>query len=115
MSTLLVKHLISKGSKKITILNRSNLRAEALRDEFTQCEFDIRQLPELMQVVSESDAIFAASCSKNLLLLKDEVAEMCKCPEVVGGLRRFIDISVPRNIDPKINDLKGHSVVYNVD
>lgn len=115
MSTLLVKHLVSKGSKKITILNRSLLRAEALRDEFSQIEFDIRLLPELTQVVSESDAIFAASYSKNLLLLKEEAAAMPKCSELVGGLRRFVDISVPRNIDPKINELEDHSVVYNVD
>merc|ERR1711937_488925 len=37
------------------------------------------------------------------------------CSENVGGLRRFIDISVPRNIDPKINELEGQSIVYNVD
>merc|ERR1711959_770120 len=42
MSTLLVKHLISKGSKKITILNRSLLRAESIRDSYVECEIDVR-------------------------------------------------------------------------
>lgn len=31
---------------------------------------------------------------------------MPPCPAAVGGVRRFVDISVPRNICPTINDLK---------
>jgi glutamyl-tRNA reductase len=115
MSILLLKHLISKGTRKVTIINRSLLRAEALRDEFTECTFDIHLMPDLKQVVRESDVIFAASSSETLLLLKDDIATMPQCPPIVGGIRRFIDISVPRNIDSKINELESHSVVYNVD
>lgn len=115
MSELLVKHLISKGIEKVTILNRSFPRAEALRNQFPNCKFDIRLMPDMKKIVAESDVIFAASCSENLLLLKDDVAVLPKSPEIVGGIRRFFDISVPRNIDTKINELKGHSIVYNVD
>lgn len=32
----------------------------------------------------------------------------------VGGVRRFVDISVPRNIAPNLNELEG-AIVYNVD
>ena len=32
----------------------------------------------------------------------------------VGGVRRFVDISVPRNIAPQLNELEG-AIVYNVD
>lgn len=32
----------------------------------------------------------------------------------VGGVRRFVDISVPRNIAPNINELDS-AIVYNVD
>lgn len=32
----------------------------------------------------------------------------------VGGVRRFVDISVPRNIAPTLNELEG-AIVYNVD
>ena len=35
------------------------------------------------------------------------------CPQV-GGQRRFVDISVPRNIAHSINELPG-AIVYNVD
>jgi Glutamyl-tRNAGlu reductase, N-terminal domain/Shikimate / quinate 5-dehydrogenase len=61
MSTLLVKHLLSKGCKAVTILNRSLPRAEALQEEFPDMAMDIRLMPDLMDVVRDSDVIFAAS------------------------------------------------------
>jgi glutamyl-tRNA reductase len=115
MATLLVKHLISKGCHKITVLNRSLPRMISLADDFPECEFDLRLMSELKQVVANSDVLFAASSSEELLLLKNDVSIMPTCSEIVGGLRSFVDISVPRNIDPKINELKSHSIVYNVD
>lgn len=61
MSTLLVKHLLSKGCNRVTILNRSLPRAEALAEEFPDMQFDIRLMPDLMACVEQSDVIFAAS------------------------------------------------------
>merc|ERR1740127_190761 len=69
----------------------------------------------MRKIVSESDVIFAASSSEEILLFKEDVCNMPKCSDIFGGLRSFVDISVPRNIDPEINTLTGHSVVYNVD
>ncbi|CAG9461821.1 unnamed protein product [Pedinophyceae sp. YPF-701] len=116
MSTLLVKHMTSKGCKKFTILNRSLPRAEALRDDFPEAEFEICLMDQLMEVVARSDVVFAASSSETLLLTKDDVAQMPACPDVVGGTRRFVDISVPRNIDPEIGTALGDAAaVYNVD
>jgi glutamyl-tRNA reductase len=40
---------------------------------------------------------------------------MPKRGEAVGGVRRFVDISVPRNIGANINELEGEAIVYNVD
>jgi glutamyl-tRNA reductase len=61
MSTLLVKHLLSKGCKRVTVLNRSLPRAQALAEEYPDMEFDIHLMPELMQCIADSDVIFAAS------------------------------------------------------
>ena len=33
----------------------------------------------------------------------------------VGGTRRFVDISVPRNISASVNELEGAARVFNVD
>jgi glutamyl-tRNA reductase len=115
MSTLLVKHLASKGCKEVTVLNRSLPRAEALAAEFPDVKFNIHLMPDLMKCVEAADLVFAASGSEEILLHKADIESMEKRPSVVGGVRRFVDISVPRNIAPAINELKGDAIVYNVD
>ena len=50
MSTLLVKHLASKGCKEVTVLNRSMPRAEALAAEFPDVKFNIFLMDSLMKV-----------------------------------------------------------------
>lgn len=115
MSTLLVKHLASKGCKEVTVLNRSMPRAEALALEFPEVKFNIHLMPDLMKCVEESDVVFAASGSEELLIVKEDVEKMQRRPDIVGGVRRFVDISVPRNIASNINELSGAAIVYNVD
>lgn len=115
MSTLLVKHLLSKGCTEVTILNRSLPRAQALQEEFPDMKMNIQLMPELMSCVANSDVVFAASGSETILLHKEDIAAMAPAQASVGGVRRFIDISVPRNIAPAINELSGSAIVYNVD
>lgn len=115
MSTLLIKHLLSKGCKEVTVLNRSLPRAQALAEEYPDMKFNIHLMPELMSCIAASDVIFAASGSEELLVNKADVEHMAPRAAAVGGVRRFIDISVPRNIAPGINELAGQAIVYNVD
>lgn len=115
MSTLLVKHLLSKGCKEVTVLNRSLPRAQALADEYPDMKFNIHLMPDLMACVEASDVVFAASGSEELLITKADVERMGARGAAVGGVRRFVDISVPRNIAANINELAGHAIVYNVD
>lgn len=70
--------------------------------------------PAPPQCVEESDLIFAASGSEELLVHKEDIENMPAASEKVGGVRRFVDISVPRNIAPQLNELEG-AIVYNVD
>ncbi|KAL4437455.1 hypothetical protein ABPG75_004594 [Micractinium tetrahymenae] len=114
MSKLLVKHMHSKGCNRMTILNRSLPRAEALAEEFPEVQFDIHLMGDLMKCVEESDLIFAASGSEELLVHKEDIENMPAASDKVGGVRRFVDISVPRNIAPNLNELEG-AIVYNVD
>ncbi|KAK9906766.1 hypothetical protein WJX75_007579 [Coccomyxa subellipsoidea] len=114
MSRLLVKHMASKGLKRLTILNRSLPRVEALKEEFPDVEFDVHLMPDLMQCIRDCDTIFAASGSEEILVHKEDLADMPAASAAVGGLRRFFDISVPRNIAPDITEeVAGR--VFNVD
>lgn len=115
MSTLLVKHLLSKGCKEVTLLNRSLPRCQALAEEYPDMKFNIHLMPDLMTCVESSDVIFAASGSEELLIKKEDIEGMPARAAAVGGVRRFVDISVPRNIAANINELSGQAIVYNVD
>eukprot|EP01024_Parvocaulis_polyphysoides_P029941 TRINITY_DN2717_c0_g3_i2.p2 TRINITY_DN2717_c0_g3~~TRINITY_DN2717_c0_g3_i2.p2 ORF type:complete len:370 (+),score=63.53 TRINITY_DN2717_c0_g3_i2:146-1255(+) len=114
MSTLLIKHLLSKGCTEVTILNRSYPRAEALQEEFPDMKMDIHLMSDLMDCVEASDVIFAASSSEEILVGPEDVKNMKAASDSVGGVRRFVDISVPRNIGHDINEIEGQ-IVYNVD
>ena len=83
MSSLLVKHLAAKGCKKITILNRSLPRAEALAEEFSEIEFDIHLMADLLPCVEQSDVIFAASSSEEILIDRSHAAAMMPVSEKV--------------------------------
>ena len=74
MSRLLVKHLQSKGCERVTVLNRSLPRAEALAEDFPEVAFDIRLMPDLLECVAASDVIFAASGSEEILVRKEDLA-----------------------------------------
>jgi hypothetical protein len=50
MSRLLVKHMHSKGCTRMTVLNRSMPRAEALAEEFPEVQFKIHLMGDLMKV-----------------------------------------------------------------
>merc|ERR1719379_1429241 len=114
MSKLLVKHLFSKGCSKMTVVNRSMPRCEELQQEFPEVDFTFELSPKLMDCVASADVVFAASSSDEILITKEDVSAMGEACEQVGGVRRFFDISVPRNIDPKITEL-DHGHAYNVD
>jgi glutamyl-tRNA reductase len=87
MSRLLVKHLSSKGCNRVTVLNRSMPRCEALAEEFPEVEFDFHLMPDLMACVEASDVIFAASGSEEILVHKEDVMGMAPAAAVVrvGG------------------------------
>ena len=80
MSKLLVKHLISKGCNKMTIVNRSMASAEALAAEFPEALFAIRLAPDLMSAVADADVIFTASSSNEPLIYAKDLASMPASP-----------------------------------
>lgn len=114
MSKLLVKHLVSKNCLNMTIVNRSLPRAQELQEEFPQANIKVELSDKLMDVVAASDVIFAASSSTEILVQASDVVNMPPPPALVGGVRRFFDISVPRNTGRDLNDIPT-ARVFNVD
>ena len=115
MSTLLVKHLASKGCTALTLLNRSRPRAEELAEAFPEITMDIRLMPDMMACVADADVVFTASSAEEILLSKANLTGLPAAAAAVGGVRRLFDISVPRNVSSDVNDMVGVARVFNVD
>jgi glutamyl-tRNA reductase len=110
MSRLLVTHLVAKGSTRITIVNRSQRRAEELSREFPNVPIRLYGLEEMMRVVSESDIVFTSTGATEPILNKAFLTE-----GVITTQRlMLIDISVPRNVDADVRDLLNVQA-FNVD
>ncbi|MEN9226345.1 MAG: glutamyl-tRNA reductase [Thermostichus sp. HHBFW_bins_43] len=109
MARLLVQHLLAKGAVDITVVNRSLERAEELVKQFEQ---PIQVLPweALLSSVAESNLVFTSTGATQPIL---------SCQQLEGVLQPdqpilLVDISVPRNIAPDVEKLKGVQV-FNVD
>ena len=113
MGKLLIKHLIAKGCEKMVVVNRSEDKVAAVREDFKDVEIIYRPFSELLSSAAEADVIFTCTASEMPLFLKEQVQMLpAVCPEI--GSRLFVDISVPRNVDPSVSDLDT-ARVYDVD
>ncbi|XP_073153298.1 glutamyl-tRNA reductase 1, chloroplastic-like [Henckelia pumila] len=114
MGKLVIKHLVAKGCTKMVVVNRSEERVAAIREEIKDIEIVYRPLTEMMNSAAEADVIFTSTASDIPLFLKEHVVDFPPVGPNVGGSRLFIDISVPRNVGACVNEHEG-SRVYNVD
>lgn len=112
MGRLVIKHLVAKGCKKMVVVNRSEERVAAIREEINDVEIIYKPLSEMLTCVSEADVIFTSTASESPLILKQHVEDL-DLP-LVGENRLFVDISVPRNVGSCVNDVENVKV-YNVD
>lgn len=114
MGKLVIKHLVAKGCRKMVVVNRSEDRVSAIREEMKDVEIIYKPLSEMFNCAAEADVIFTSTASETPLFIKEHVLDLPPVAASVGGLRLFIDISVPRNVGACVNELEN-ARVYNVD
>ncbi|OAY51088.1 glutamyl-tRNA reductase 1, chloroplastic [Manihot esculenta] len=114
MGKLVIKHLVAKGCTKMVVVNRSEERVAAIRQDLKDVEIIYKPLDEMLTCAAEADVIFTSTASETPLFLKDDVKDLPSVGSEVGGLRLFIDISVPRNVGSCVNGVEN-ARVYNVD
>lgn len=109
MAELAVEHLIHHRAGDIFVANRTFERGLELANRFkgTAIRFD-----EILNILREVDIIISSTGAPGFILRREEVRGMPK-------LRKnrplfFIDIAVPRDIDPDINGLPN-TYVYDID
>lgn len=109
MAELTVKHLHANGADKIIVVNRTYERAKKLAEKFGA---GTKTMDRIHDVLIEADIIISSIDMKEPIITAKDMETI--------NLKRtqrplfMIDISVPRNIDPKINNL-DHVFLYDID
>jgi glutamyl-tRNA reductase len=108
MSELTAKHLVSQGVRSVLVANRTYERAVELAERFEGTAIPYEQLFERMH---DADIVISSTSAPGYVIGKDQVAGVMK------GRRAplfLIDIALPRDIDPQVNDLPN-AYVYDID
>ncbi|MDT8440056.1 MAG: glutamyl-tRNA reductase [Desulfuromonadales bacterium] len=109
MCELAAKHFISNGVSKTLVTNRTFERAEKLA-----AEFNGRAVPfeSFVDHLVEVDIVMTSTGAPHFILGREAMEDVLKRRKQKPMF--LIDIAVPRDIDPKVNDL-GNAYLYDVD
>jgi glutamyl-tRNA reductase len=109
MCELAARHLIAHGAKKIYVGNRTYDRAVALAAKF---EGEAIPFDRLYDTAPWADIIISSTGAPHTIFRKEHGEKFLHVRK--NRPMFFIDIAVPRDIDPGLNDLDG-IFVYNID
>jgi glutamyl-tRNA reductase len=109
MSELAARHLVQQGAGAILVTNRTQERARQLADPFKG-----RVIPyeRLYEAAAEADIVISSTGAPHPIFRREH-------GQAFMHRRRnrpmfFIDIAVPRDVDPAVNELEG-IFVYDID
>ena len=105
---LVATHFRSYGAKNFIIANRNQERANVLAEKFSA---QVIPLEKIAETLSNVDIVVAATGSPVYLLNHQDVKNEFKSR---SRSLLLLDISTPRNIDPKIADISD-VFLYNID
>ena len=109
MSELAAKHLLSSGASDIYVTNRTYERAVQLAAAFRGTAVAFEQLFEHLP---KADIVISSTGAAGYVLNREDVAR------ILSARRNrpvfFVDIAVPRDIDPLVNEL-DNAFVYDID
>ncbi|MHC4112630.1 MAG: glutamyl-tRNA reductase [Planctomycetota bacterium] len=109
MGELLVQHLQQVGSKNITIVNRSYDRGLNLAKQYG---IKAQKWEELEEQLRGADIVIASASVKDYLFKKESLKEIIDRRR--KGRLLVIDIAVPRNFEPSVNEIED-VYLYSVD
>ncbi|HEY6412688.1 MAG TPA: glutamyl-tRNA reductase [Edaphobacter sp.] len=109
MSELAARHLIQQGATNILVANRTQARAEKIAAEFngTVIPFD-----ELYAQADRADIVITSTGAPQKLFGRSHGQHFLHRRR--NRPMFFIDIAVPRDVDPGMNDVEG-CFVYDID
>jgi len=100
------KNLSSAKYTNVTIVNRTQSKAEKIG---ANCGYSVLSYEKALEAVANADVIIS-SISGNHLKINAEFVKKLN----IKGYKYFIDLSVPRSVDKKVEQIPG-VLIYNID
>jgi glutamyl-tRNA reductase len=99
-------NLMNSRIKNVTILNRTSEKAEKLA---AKCGFRFGTLDNLAEEIANADVVISSVSGAGHLITRELLEE-----KKLLTHKYFIDLSIPRSIDPSVDEVAG-AIVYNLD
>ncbi len=100
-------NLQNSNFEKVTILNRTIDKAEKLAQK---CGFTFGGIDQLDQEIQNADVIISSVSGSEPLITRERI----KSNITILSHKFFIDLSMPRSIEPAVDEIPG-AIVYNLD
>lgn len=114
MSELAARHLIQQGASTILITNRTQARAEKLAAEFLHTSVTTAIIPfeALYEQADRADIVITSTGAPQKIFGRSHGQHFLHRRR--NRPMFFIDIAVPRDVDPRMNEVEG-CFVYDID
>jgi glutamyl-tRNA reductase len=109
MAELAAEHLVGQGVGSVVVANRTLSRAVNLAQCFGGAAVSMDELVAQLETV---DIIISSTGAKGIILHKDDVKSVMRAR--MNKPLFFIDIAVPRDLDPKLNEIEN-VYLYDID
>jgi glutamyl-tRNA reductase len=109
MAELAAEHLVGQGVGEVVVANRTLSRALDLAQKFNGIAVS---LEELVLQLERVDILISSTGASGIVLHKDQVRPVMRTRR--NKPLFFIDIAVPRDLDPALNDL-DNVFLYDID
>ncbi len=109
MGQLIVQHLLDAGARDITIVNRSLEHGQDLAKQFG---VKVKKWDLLNEQLIEANIAIASASTQDYLFTKESFKEIARRRKT--GALLIVDIAVPMNFEPAINDIED-VYLYSVD
>ncbi|TFJ93972.1 glutamyl-tRNA reductase [Lentibacillus salicampi] len=109
MGELAARNIHGSGAPNMTVVNRTFEKAQAMAETFQAQAKPVEQLQELLY---DADILISSTGSDSVMLSKESVEAIQKHRK--GRALFFVDIAVPRDLDPAIGEL-DNVFLYDID
>ncbi len=108
-----IKHLIKEGVKDLIIVNRNQDKAkniaENLKKEFPFLNIEIYPLNKLLEALEKVDVVISSTSAPSFIITYEDIKK------IINKKKNYlflIDIALPRDIDPKVQEFDNVFVFY---